>query len=116
MDDEHDISLSIENGLTNNGFEVDAYNDPKKALVDFKPNVYDLLLIDLRMPEINGFELYHEIKKIQVNAKVCFLSANEMYYDQFRQIFPTTNVLCFIRKPLGLHDLISHVKRELRLD
>ncbi|HJW19637.1 MAG TPA: response regulator [Candidatus Nitrosotalea sp.] len=115
VDDDIDIVLSVKKGLTNNGFEVDGYNEPQKALSDFKPNVYDLLLIDFRMPEMNGFELYREIRKKQESVKVCFLSAFEMYYDEFRKIFPTLDVQCFIRKPTTTENLVSHIKSELNL-
>jgi len=101
--------------LTNNGFEVDAYNEPQKALSDFKPNIYDLLLIDFRMSRMSGFELYREIKKRDDNVKVCFLTAFEMYYDEFKKVFPTSNVKCFIRKPITLKKLVSHIKSELNI-
>ena len=115
VDDEPDIALSLKNGLTNNGFEVDAYTEPLKALYDFKPNVYNLSLFDIRMPKMNGFELYREIKKKETNAKICFMTAFEIYHDEFRRIFPTLDVQCFIRKPIGIKDLISHIKLELNI-
>ncbi|HYL66851.1 MAG TPA: response regulator [Nitrosopumilaceae archaeon] len=115
VDDEPDIALSLKNGLTNNGFEVDAYTEPLKALDDFKPNVYDLSLFDIRMPKMNGFELCREIKKKETNAKICLMTAFEIYHDEFRRIFPTLNVQCFIRKPIGIKDLISHIKLELNI-
>ena len=101
--------------MTNNGFEVDAYNEPQKALSDFKPNIYDLLLIDFRMSRMSGFELYREIKKMDDTVKVCFLTAFEMYYDEFKKVFPTSNVKCFIRKPITLKKLVSHIKSELNI-
>lgn len=115
MDDEIDIVSSIRKGLTNNGFEVDAYDEPQKALADFEPNVYDLSLIDFKMPKMNGFELYREIKKKEDGVKVCFLTAFEMYSNEFKKIFPTSDVKCFIRKPTTIKDLVLHIKSELNI-
>ncbi len=113
VDDEPDITSSIKNGLKRKGFEVDAYNDPIKALDDFKPEAYDLLLIDIRMPKMNGFELYREIKKKSENIKVCFFTAFEVYYDEFKKVFPSLDVHCFIRKPITINDLVIHINSEL---
>ena|SRR2546427_12728654 len=115
VDDENDIISSIQTGLAKNGFDVDAYSDPQKALDDFKPNVYDLSIIDVRMPKMNGFELCRQIKKKEGNAKICFITAFEIYYDEFKKVFPTIDVQCFIRKPISLMDLVSHIKSELNL-
>ena len=113
VDDEPDITLSIKNGLKRKGFEVDTYNDPLKALDDFKPGVYDLLLIDIRMPKLNGFELYRELKKKSENITVCFFTAFEVYYDEFRKVFPALDVKCFIRKPITINELVMHINSEL---
>lgn len=113
VDDESDITLSIKNGLTNNGFEVNAYTEPEKALSDFKPNVFDLSLIDFRMPKMNGFELYSGIKKKEDSAKVCFLTAFEI--EEFKKLFLTLGAQCFIRKPITIKDLVSHINSELNI-
>ena len=115
VDDEIDIATSIKEGLIKNGFEVDAYNEPQKALSDFKSNVYNLVLIDIRMPKMNGFELCREIKKKDDNAKICFITAFEIYYDEFKKVFPTVNVSCFIRKPFSINELVLHIKSELNI-
>ena len=60
VDDEHDITFSLRIGLENNGFAVDTFNDPKEALSNFKAGLYDLLLIDVKMPKMNGFELWRD--------------------------------------------------------
>src|SRR5712692_567132 len=99
VDDEIDITKSIKKGLEQNGFEVGAYNDPLKALSEFKPDIYDLLLLDIRMPNMNGFELYRELKKKDSAAKVCFITAFEVYQHEFQKVFPSSDVKCFIRKP-----------------
>ena len=115
VDDEIDIATSIKERLIKNGFEVDAYNEPQKALSDFKSNVYNLVLIDIRMPKMNGFELCREIKKKDDNAKICFITAFEIYYDEFKKVFPTVNVSCFIRKPFIINELVLHIKSELNI-
>ena len=113
VDDEPDIASSIKRGLERNGFQVDAFTDPENALSEFKPGIYDLLLIDIRMPKLNGFELYREIKKKDDNTKICFFTAFEVYYDEFKKVFPTLDVKCFIRKPITINDLVVHINTEL---
>ena len=113
VDDEPDIASSIKRGLERNGFQVDAFTDPENALSEFKPGIYDLLLIDIRMPKLNGFELYREIKKKNDRAKICFFTAFEVYYDEFKKVFPTLDVKCFIRKPITISDLVVHINTEL---
>ncbi|KFI21118.1 response regulator [Nitrosococcus oceani] len=113
VDDETDITTSIQNGLQRKGFEVDIYNDPTDALSNFKPDIYDLLLIDIRMPKMNGFELYREVKKKSNNVRICFFTAFEVYYDEFRKMFPNLEVKCFIRKPITISDLVTHINSEL---
>jgi len=113
VDDEPDITSSIKNGLQRKGFEVDTYNDPTDALSNFKPDTYDLLLIDIRMPKMNGFELYREVKKKSSDVRICFFTAFEVYYDEFRKMFPNLEVRCFLRKPITINDLVTHINTEL---
>ena len=113
VDDEHDITFSLRIGLENNGFVVDTSNDPEEALSNFKAGLYDLLLIDVKMPKMNGFELYREIEKIDNKAKVCFITAFEVYYKSLRELFPTTKVDCYIKKPITTDDLVRRIKSEL---
>jgi YesN/AraC family two-component response regulator len=75
--------------------------------------MYDLLLIDIKMPKMNGFELYKKIMKIDSRPKVCFMTAFEIYYDEFRRVFPNLSVKCFIRKPIAVKDLVKQVRSEL---
>lgn len=113
VDDEPDITSSIKAGLEKKGFQVQVYNEPLKALTDFKPDLYDLLLIDIRMPKMNGFELYREIKKKSSDVRICFFTAFEVYYEEFRKMFPNLEVKCFIRKPITINDLVAHINMEL---
>ena len=78
VDDEPDITFVFKIGLEDNGFVVDTFNDPQQAISNFKADLYDLLLIDIEIPKMNGFEFYREIKKIDHKVKVCFLTASEM--------------------------------------
>ena len=113
VDDEHDITFSLRISLEDNGFVVDTFNDPEEALSNFKAGLYDLLLIDVKMPKMNGFELYREIEKIDNKAKVCFITAFEVYYKSLRELFPTTKVDCYIKKPITTDELVQRIKTEL---
>jgi DNA-binding response OmpR family regulator len=113
VDDEIDIILAFKKGLESNGFLVDIYNYPVAALLNFKSDFYDLLLVDVRMPKMNGFELYQEIEKVDKKTKVCFITAFEVYYHALREIFPTLEVGCFIRKPIEIDDLVKRINAEI---
>jgi DNA-binding response OmpR family regulator len=109
VDDEPDITTVLKRGLEHHGFAVDVFNDPQVALANFRPNNYDLMIIDIRMPKINGFDLYRELKKRDGSIKVCFLTAFEIYYEEFRKMFPTIDVKAFIRKPISISSLVGQV-------
>ena len=110
VDDEQDIISVFRMVLEMNDFEVDAYNDPLLALSNFKQNAYDLVILDIRMPVINGFELYKEIRKVDDKVKVCFMTAFDDYRQEFKKSFPMLDeIKCFIRKPNAIEDLVNHV-------
>lgn len=113
IDDEDDILQVIKKGLEQEGFDVTTYNDPETALLEYRPGEYDLVLADIRMPRLSGFELYREIKKVDKKSKVCFITAFEIYYDEFRRVFPKLHVNCFIRKPVTMKELARAVREEL---
>ena len=75
VDDEIDITITLKLYLEENGFEVDAYDNPSSAMANYKPGLYHLLILDIKMPEIDGFELYARIRKMDNNANVFFLTA-----------------------------------------
>src|SRR5947209_8762507 len=111
VDDEPDITIAFEKGFRDNGFEqIDSVNDPMLALRKFKAGSYDLLIIDIMMPQMDGFELYEEIRKIDTKVKVCFITAFEVNYQALRAIFSaasaTDDIGCFIRKPVDVGDSI----------
>ena len=101
--------------------QVDVYNDPLLALSDYKPGIYDLLLLDIKMPKMNGFELYKKIKDIDGGydddkPRVCFITAYEGYRNQFNELFPTLEeVDYFLKEPISLPDLVKAVKSQLDL-
>jgi len=109
VDDEPDVTTVLKRGLEPHGFAVDVFNDSQAALVSFKPGHYDLMIIDIRMPKLNGFDLYRELKKKDGSVKVCFLTAFEIYYEEFRKMFPTIDVRSFIRKPVSISSLVREV-------
>ena len=113
VDDEPDIVNSLKTGLELHGFKVDAYTDPERLIAEYKPGRYEIMLLDIRMPKLNGFELYREIKKKDEKAKICFLTAFDVYQDEFQKMFPTVHVNCFIRKPIRIAELVTHIKRYL---
>ncbi|MGH9965992.1 MAG: response regulator, partial [Nitrososphaeraceae archaeon] len=85
VDDEPDLTQVSTLALEYHGFKVDSFNDPQEALSKYKPGLYDLVILDIKMPKMDGFELYQEIKKKDNNANVCFLTASEQYYEEFRK-------------------------------
>ena len=112
VDDEPDVALVLKLGLEANGFVVETYNDPLKALSDFRANSYDLLLLDIKMPKMNGFELYKNLQQIDHNVKICFITAFELYFDEFRDMFPKLKVECFVHKPVSIDTLAKVIKGE----
>lgn len=113
VDDEEDIRTILSKGLEREGFSVDTRGDPVELLRSYKKGTYDLLLLDIRMPGMTGFELYREIRKIDPKVRVCFITAFEIYFDEFKRIFPKINVSCFIRKPVTISQLAAAVREEL---
>jgi two-component system, OmpR family, response regulator ChvI len=114
VDDEYDAALTLKAILEEEEFEVDIFNDPKLALSKFKAGKYDLLLLDILMPKMNGFELCQQLQNIDDKVKVCFITAYEIYYRALREMFPTMEVDCFIAKPIGKKELVSRIKEELK--
>ncbi|MGH9926050.1 MAG: response regulator, partial [Nitrososphaeraceae archaeon] len=95
VDDESDLTLYYRMSLEYYGYEVETFNESRKALSSFKPDYYDLIILDIKMPDMNGFELHGKIKEIDPNAKTCFLTATELYHKEFR-----TREYCALDKEL----------------
>jgi DNA-binding response OmpR family regulator len=112
VDDESDVNLAVRMVLEDNGFLVDSFTDPLLAFESVKGEAgkYELVILDIRMPNMNGFELYKQIKKIDDKVKVCFLTAGEMDYEQFRkELSPALDENCYIQKPIQNEILIKRL-------
>ena len=116
VDDDNDILITFKKILEDNGFMVDAFSNPLEALSSFKPGVYDLLLIDIKMPQMNGFELNQEIRKKSNNTKIktCFITAYDVYYEPLKKEFPGLDIGCFIHKPVEAKELVNRINKELQ--
>jgi DNA-binding response OmpR family regulator len=115
VDDEPDLTQVSTLALEYHGFKVDAFNDPQEALAKFEPGLYDLVILDIKMPKMDGFELYHEIKKKDNNAKVCFLTASELYYEEFRKKeYYALDRDMFIRKPIENEELVKEINKMIK--
>jgi PleD family two-component response regulator len=112
VEDEDDIVMLFEMILGSDaGLKLDSFTEPFAALNNFISGSYDLIMIDVTMPKMNGFELYHEIRKLDDKVKVCFLTAGETHDEEVRkESFPELDINCFIRKPIANQDLIQRVK------
>ena len=93
VDDELDICLVFKIVLENNGFIVTYYCNPILALNEFKSNFYDLIILDIQMPDINGFQLYNEIRKKDIKSKICFLTATETIFNIAYKFTPVYTLL-----------------------
>ena len=116
VDDDIDIITTFKFGIenaTSKRIVVDAHNDPRIALLDFQPNFYDLLLTDINMPYVDGFKLSERILEIDINVKICFMSAREINRDALREIHPCISLGCIIKKPVKIDYLVSRIIQEL---
>jgi CheY-like chemotaxis protein len=122
VDDDEDVTITfkaaIEDSNRNHNdadrrIEVHTSNNPVKALREFKPNFYDLLLVDINMPHMNGFELSEKILTIDINVRICFMSSAEINREALREICPSLSVGCFIRKRVSMDYLVNRIMSEL---
>jgi DNA-binding response OmpR family regulator len=113
VDNEVDITYALSNALENYGFNIDSFNDPIIALKSHKNNYYDLVILDIKMPKMDGFELYKKIKEKDPTVKICFLTASELFYEEFRKArFLLSDKIgeeYFIQKPIKTDDLIQKI-------
>jgi CheY-like chemotaxis protein len=116
IDDEEDITSALKAGLERYGINVDISNNPVLTLSNFKPGYYDLVILDIRMPNMDGFELYKVIRKLDNKIKICFWTAFEVAYEQFAKTFPSLNEQYFIKKPITLDDLINRINKIMTLE
>jgi CheY-like chemotaxis protein len=119
VDNDTDIITTFKFGIENatkiggKRIAVDAYHDPRIALLAFQPNVFDLLLIDINMPFMDGFQFSERILDIDINVKICFMSAGEINRDALREIHPSIGLGCFIKKPVTIEYLVERIMKEL---
>ncbi|MDQ6865190.1 MAG: response regulator [Thermoproteota archaeon] len=112
VDDETDVCLTLKVVLEGDGFKVDTFVDPTLALENFKSSRYDLLVLDIKMPVMNGFQLYAQMKKIGLNIKALFLTAltDLQEYDAFKkEVFPKEGQRHLIQKPIENEDMLVRI-------
>jgi len=113
VDDERDILSILKSGLqSKGGFAVDTFNDGEtslKAFAEHTPDYYDLVLTDIRMPKMNGFELYRRIREKNTSIPIAFITAFEINEDEFSKVMPSIKVRDFIKKPIRIPDLVERL-------
>ncbi len=114
VDDNSDIMLTLQIGLESDPtMQVHGFDNPVTALLEFKPNFYDLLLIDVNMPLMDGFQLAQKLLQKDLNVRVCFMTAGEINMDAAREAHPLKSIGCFIKKPITTEQLIKRIRAEL---
>ena len=115
VDDEPDLTMICSLALQYHGFKVDTFNDAQEALSNFKPDYYDLVILDIKIPKMDGFELYDKIKERDDKVKICFLTASELYYEEFRKKeYSALDKNLFLKKPIDNDDLLKEVNKIMK--
>ena len=113
VDNEADITFALENALEDYGFSLDSFNDSMLALNSYKRNFYDLIILDIKMPNMDGFELFNKIKEKDPKVKICFLTASELFYEEYRKkryvLGEKLGEEYFIQKPIKTDDLVQKI-------
>ncbi len=112
VDEDKDVGLTFETILNNYGFDIDYFTDPAAALDKFKPNLYDLTILDINMPKINGFELYEQLKSRDSNIKTLFITGLdrvESYNTHNSKVYPLKGQRHFMAKPVSKKELLEKV-------
>ena len=117
VDDEPDMTRMLKMSLKREGLLIDAFNDPVLARENFEPNIYDLVILDVRMPKMDGFDLHSKLKKIDHNIKICFLTAStETYREELiKQKHHKIDKKLFWEMPLPIKEIISRIKKQIGL-
>src|SRR5918992_1187868 len=113
VDDDPDMTSIFSLGLQDEGIKVYTYNDPLEVLSQFRPNFYDLLLVDINLPKMNGIDLSRRLLELDSNVKICFITAGDANVEVLRELYPTRDIGCFIKKPVTIDQLVRRVKAEL---
>jgi CheY-like chemotaxis protein len=113
VDNEVDITYALTNALENYEFYIESFNDPILAFNSYKSNFYDLVILDIKMPNMDGFELYNKIREKDPQVKICFLTASELFYEEFRKarflLSEKIGEEYFIQKPIKTDDLVQKI-------
>jgi DNA-binding NtrC family response regulator len=113
IDDNPDIVFTLRVGLESDPtMQVFGYDNPVTALVEFKPNFYDLLLIDVNMPLMDGFQLVQNLVRRDLNIRVCFMTSGEINMNAAREVHPLKSIGCFIKKPITAKELLKRIRAE----
>ena len=113
VDNEPDVTITFKAILQDAGFIVNTYENPLIALSNFIPRFYDLIILDIEMPEMNGIDLSRHILELDSNVKICFITAGEANIEVLRELYPSRDIGCFIKKPVTINQLVKRVKAEL---
>ena len=113
VDNEADVTITFKAILQDAGFIVNTYEDPLIALSNFIPRFYDLVILDIGMPKMNGIELSRQLLELDSNVKICFITAGEANIEVLRELYPSRAIGCFINKPVTIDQLVKRVKAEL---
>jgi two-component system, OmpR family, response regulator ChvI len=112
VDDEPDIVYLVKRGLERSGFEVDGYTDPTLALQNYKGDVYRLLLLDIKMPQLDGIELFNRIYKEDDKVKVCFFSASDYLTSSLKdKLQNSPDRFLFISKPISIPEITKRIRQ-----
>jgi DNA-binding response OmpR family regulator len=111
IDDEPDVVYLVKTALERNGFEVDAYTDPILALHNFRTDIYRLLLLDIKMPKIDGIELFKKMEKEDDKVRVCFFSASDYLTSNCKNVLQDPDRFLFISKPISIPEMTRRIKR-----
>jgi CheY-like chemotaxis protein len=117
VDDSADFILGLKSSLESekeSRFRVDTYDDPMLALQDFKPGLYDLLLIDFMMAKMSNYQLCDKIRHIDPEIRICYMSGTYPSFEEAREVFPELQTHCFISKPIEMNDLKKRISIELK--
>ena len=114
VDDEHDVNVTIRIVLEEKGFKVDSFTDAFQALENFTAGLYDLVILDVKLPGMNGFSLYAKIKKLDAKVRICFLTAvDKTYYEILKKHHSSIKENCVIYKPVDNESLLELIKSVL---
>jgi DNA-binding response OmpR family regulator len=113
VDNEADVTITFKAILQDAGFIVNTYEDPLIALSNFIPRFYDLVILDIGMPKMNGIELSRQLLELDSKVKICFITAGEANIEVLRELYPSRDIGCFIKKPVTIDQLVRRVKAEL---